>query len=116
QTGGTYTTATATDYFIRPVNREWLGEPGNSIVFSNLSGTYFTAGYNTVQLTGKLGWAVVPPEVERIAASAVVAQHLTKGSEGPRAVIGPDGRAVILRDISPADYATLIGFQDPTVA
>jgi hypothetical protein len=98
------------------VDRTWLAEPGRRIVFSDQSGTYFSAGYNTVQLTGKLGWAEVPPEVGRIAASAVVSQHMTKGSEGPRAVIGPDGRTTILRDISPADYQTLLGFQVATVA
>ena len=113
QTGGTYTAVT--DYLLRPMpaERDWSGAPATRIVFPTTSGNYFYAGYNTVSLVGKLGWAEVPPEVARIAATAVVAQHMTKGSEGPRAVVGPDGRTTLLRDISPADYATLMSFRGP---
>jgi hypothetical protein len=112
-TGGTYTATT--EYRLRPVvaERGWAGAPATRIIFPDSASSWFQRGFGTVQLVGKLGWASVPPEVERIAASAVVAQHMTKGSEGPRAVVGPDGRATILRDISPADYQTLLAFRGP---
>lgn len=115
QTGGTYTAVT--DFLLRPqpADRDWAGAPATKIVFPN-SGSYFSAGYNTVQLVGKLGWAEVPPEVGRIAATAVVSQHMTKGSDGPRAVVGPDGRTTILRDISPSDYNVLMAFRGPLIA
>ena len=116
-TAGTYTTATATTYGLRPLlsERDHLGEPARRVVFFDTSGAYFYAGYSTVQIVGRLGWAEVPPEVERIAAGAVVAQWMTKGSEGPRALVGPDGRTTILRDISPADWSTLMSFKTPVV-
>lgn len=115
QSGGTYTAVT--DYLLRPqpADRGYLSEPATRIVFPD-SGNYFTAGYNTVQLVGRLGWAAVPPEIERIAATAVVAQHMTKGSDGPRAIVGPDGRTTILRDISPADWQTIMAFRGPVIA
>jgi hypothetical protein len=103
-TGGAYTATTA--YYLRPQDRAWVGEPYTRIRLG--SGVWAYEGYDTVRVTGKLGWAEVPPEVQRIAASAVVAQWMTKGSEGPRAVVGADGRATILRDISPADWDTLM--------
>ena len=115
-TGGSFTTATATTYGLRPLEseRDHLGEPARRVVFLD-TGTYFYAGYSTVQITGRLGWAEVPPEVERIAAGAVVSQWMTKGSEGPRALVGPDGRTTILRDISPADWSTLMSFRVPVI-
>ena len=92
-----------------------MGEPARCVVFFDNGGGYFYSGYSTVQITGRLGWAEVPPEVERIAAGAVVAQWMTKGSEGPRALVGPDGRTTILRDISPADWSTLMSFKVPVI-
>lgn len=114
-TGGSYTTVTSTHYVLRPPasERDIFGAPASKVVIRDNAGSYFYAGYNTVQLTGKLGWADVPPDVSRIAAAAVIARHMGKGSEGPRAVVGPDGRTTILRDISPADYAHLMGFRGP---
>lgn len=117
ETSGTYTTI-STGYYLRPmtVERDHLGEPASRIVLADTSSYWFYPGYNTVQLTARLGWAEVPPEVSRIAVNAVVSQHLTKGAAEPRAVIGPDGRATILRDISPADWDTLLRLAVVTVA
>lgn len=111
-TGGAYTTTT--NYYLRPKDRAWVGEPYTRIRLG--TGVWAYEGYDTVRVTGRLGWAEVPPEVQRIAATAVVAQWMTKGSEGPRAVVGADGRATILRDISPADWDTLMRLSVVTVA
>lgn len=110
-TGGAYTATTS--YYLRPKDREWVGEPYSRVELHN---AWFREGYDTVRLTGKLGWSEVPPEVARIAESAVVAKWLSKGAEGPRAVIGESGRAIILRDVSPADWDTLMRFAVPVVA
>lgn len=109
--GGTYATATATDYFLDPPEYErgpyW---PATRIVFRSQAGTRFYDAAYGAEITGRPGWAQVPPNIARIGASAVCARFLTKGREGPRAVIGPDGRATILRDVSPADFATLMRY------
>jgi hypothetical protein len=110
-TGGAYTATTA--YFLRPKDRDWVGEPYTRI---ELYQSWFNEGYDTVKVTGRLGWASVPGEVSRIAQTAVVSQWMTKGSEGPRAVIGESGRAIILRDVSPADWDTLMRLSAVKVA
>ena len=110
-TGAAYTAVTS--YKLRPANREWLGEPYYRIELYD--GNWFYRGYDTVRVTGRLGWAEVPPQVSRIAAGAVVAKHLTKGSDGARAVIGENGQATILRDISPDDQRVLMGLAVPLV-
>lgn len=116
-TGGTYTTIASTGYALRPSATErapyW---PATEIALLSTSGAMFYDAINGAEITGKRGFAEVPPSVARIGATAVVNQFLTKGSSGPRAVIGPDGRATILRDISPADWATLMSVADPSGA
>lgn len=112
ETGGIYQSVPAADFAIRPMiaERTWLGEPGDAVVLTDFPTgptTFFFQGRNTVQLVGKLGWGAIPPEVNRIATTAVVSLHLTKGGDGPRVAIGPDGQMTILRDISPADWYTL---------
>ena len=109
ETGGTYATVTAADWFLRPFSaaREF-GWPATEVVISNVSGSYFAVGYNTVRVTMALGWDSVPYDIQAIAQRAVVASYLSKGSgAGGVATVGPSGEMRVLRNISPADRATL---------
>lgn len=108
ESGGTYTTVTAAEVFLRPtatVRGDW---PATRIDISDLSASYFSRGYNTVRLTGARGWDTVPYRIQAVAERAVVAAFLSKGSgAGGVAAIGPGGGTTILRHISPADRAVL---------
>lgn len=108
ESGGTYTTVTAAEWFLRPVSSERdHGWPATSIVISDVSGSSFTQGYNTVRLTGALGWATVPADVQGIGIRSAAAATLAKGSVGNAVPIGPNGGVTVLRNISPADRETL---------
>ena len=109
ESGGTYSTVTTAEWFLRPVIAEReFGWPATRIVISNLSGSRFYQGYNTARVTMALGWDAVPYDIQAIAQRAVVRSYLAKGSEGPdRAVIGPGGGMTVLRNLSPADRETL---------
>ena len=109
ESGGTYTTVTAGEWFLRPVVAERdFGWPATTIHISDVSSAYFTEGYNTVRLTGALGWASVPADIQAIGIRASVAAYLSKGSgAGGVAASGPNGSTWILRTISPADRETL---------
>lgn len=110
--GGSYTTIPATAYTLQPSGQERdPGWPATRIVLLSTSGIEFANALNGAQITGKPGWAEVPGHVARIAAGAVVGAFLGKGVSGPRAVVGPEGRTTILRDISPADWATLMTYR-----
>lgn len=113
--GGTYTTVT--DWYLDPPDFErdpfW---PAVWIRFPSTSGNVFYDASFGAEITGKPGWARVPPRISRIGANVVASKYLTGGKAGPRAVIGPEGQTTILRDISPADYATLMEYAVPRVA
>lgn len=109
---GTYTEITAGVYVDPPEHERSRGWPGTRVTLGSSANATFTAGKRTVKVTGAFGWAAVPPTIERIAIAAVVSRYMSKGAEGPRAAIGPDGRMIILRDISPADMAVLDQYRD----
>jgi hypothetical protein len=109
ESGGTYTTVTAAEWFLRPNAQERSpGWPATEIVISNISGSYFAQGYNTVRLTGALGWDSVPYNVQGIAIRAAASMLLSAGGKGPQVAVGPTGSMTVLRNISPADYQSLI--------
>lgn len=111
---GTYTEIAAAYYYLDPPEHERShGWPATSI--SLASGYYFYRGRRTVKLTASFGWAAVPPTIERIALAACVGRYMSKGSAEPRALVGPDGRMTILRDISPADMSVLDSYREPFV-
>ena len=114
ETGGTYTTVTAAQWFLRPVTAQReFGWPATEIVISDVSGSYFQSGYNTARVTMALGWDTVPYDIQAIALRAVVASYLSKGSgAGGVATVGPSGEMRVLRNISPADRATLDWYTD----
>lgn len=109
ESGGTFTTVTAAEWWLRPVESERdYGWPATSIHLSDQSSSYFAVGYNTVRLTGALGWSAVPYDIQAIAQRAVVSSYMSKGSgAGGVAAVGPTGAMTILRAISPADAKTL---------
>lgn len=108
ETGGTYATVPAAEWFLRPtVGRRDYGWPATRIEISDLSGSRVYPGYNTVRLTGARGFATVPANIAAVGERAVIASFLAKGSAGASAVIGPNGGTTILRHISPADRETL---------
>jgi hypothetical protein len=116
ETGGTFTTVSSTSWFLRPVTAERdFGWPATSVVLSDLSGSYFYPGYNTVRATMALGWATVPSDVETIGQNMVVANHMAKASGGPAALIGPTGAMTVLRNLSPEDRGKLDRYRTPLV-
>jgi hypothetical protein len=67
-TGGTYATADPSIYFLRPnVQDREYGWPATSIGLSDVAASRFFPGYGTVRLTGGLGWATVPADIQNVA-------------------------------------------------
>lgn len=118
--GGTYTTATATDYVLRPTPSERdPGWPATSLLFlDNAAGpvTWFYPGLNTVSIAGAFGWAAVPYEIQGIAIAAVTRKYLGKETATPAVQLGPEGGLTILRDISPSDRAILDAYRSVSMA
>lgn len=92
--GGTYTTMAATTYNLRPTaaNRTLgPGQPPDELELSDSpSGQTFYAGYNTVRLTGKLGWLSVPVTINAVALAAVIRRYAARQS-GQVPFIGGEG-------------------------
>lgn len=112
ETGGTFTTVPAADWFLRPVIAERsYGWPATSVQITDIptgSIGYFYPGHNTVRATMALGFAQVPYDIQAVALSAVVRNYMSKGSPGQvTALAGPSGQMVILRGIGPQEMATL---------
>lgn len=109
ETGGTFTTVAAGEWFLRPVTAERsYGWPATEVHITDTSSSYFAPGYNTVRATMALGFAQVPYDIQAVALSATVRNHMSKGSPGGvTALAGPTGQMVILRGIGPQEMATL---------
>ena len=108
ESGGTYTTVTAAEAFLRPVaSQRDDGWPATRITLSDTSSSRFYPGYNTVRITGARGFDTVPYNIQGIAQRATVAAYLSKGSGGTTAAVGPTGALTMLRHISPADREAL---------
>jgi hypothetical protein len=117
-TGGTYTTATASDYYIDPPEFERdPGWPGNRIVLrSNGSSIFYNASYGA-EITGSFGFPAVTPEIQALAARLVVAEHQRKGSAGGEQVtIGIGGQRTFEYALSRNDWMTLQSYRVPAVA
>lgn len=116
--GGTYLAALTTDYYLDPPEYDRPpGWPATRIMFRrNPTGsvTRFSDASFGVQITGRRGFAEVPPDVQRVGTEMVLSAFLTKGSgEAERAVVGPSGQPVILRD--PRHRAVLDGYRVPSL-
>lgn len=116
ETGGTYATATAADFLMRP--RPNADGPALRLeVTPYPTGTpnLFYPGYNTVQLTGGFGPESVPYDIQGVALRATVRRVIGKGGGGAAVAIGPNGTEILLPDLSGADRATLEMYRLPLV-
>lgn len=118
ETGGTYTTVTAADVFLRPYSTSRsYGWPATSIQIADTSGSQFYTGQNTVRIVGALGWDKVPANIAAIARRAVIGGFLGKGSGAAnQAIVGPSGQMLVLRGIGPEDQRVLDRFRIPSIA
>ena len=111
ESGGTYTVITAADALLRPGELNRLpGWPATEIwLTDNPAGSVsqFNRGYNSVRITGALGFPAVPADIQSVAATAVVRKWQARQS-GQSDLIGSNefgGR--LLRWISPEERETL---------
>jgi len=120
ETGGTYTTAAAADWFLRPTAHERdSGWPATRIVIrDNPTGAVpqFYVGYNVVRLTGALGWASVPADIAGLAVNAVIRRYQARGSGVATALGSEDFGARILRWVSPEEREKLDWYRVVRVA
>lgn len=108
-TGGTYTAATSTDYYIDPPASERtdpVNDPGLWVRLRwNGSSTFYDAAHGA-EIVGAFGYAVVPADIQGVATRAVVRRVIGKAG-GPAIAVGPNGTDFFLPDMSGADKATL---------
>jgi hypothetical protein len=116
-TGGTYSTVTATNVFLRPSDGERPpGWPATRIELSDWGSAYFRGGYDTVRVTGTFGFAAVPPAIEQLALTLVVAaMRETATSGGETVVVNIDGSRTFERSLSTRDRTTLELYTDRPV-
>ncbi len=112
ETAGTFSTVTSTDWFLRPVTAERdFGWPATSIVISDLSGSWFYAGYNTVRLTGAIGWNTVPADVSAIAQKAVVRNFQARQSGQADLIGSSEFGSRLLRMLAPEERDQLTAYR-----
>lgn len=108
ETAGTYTAATVADVLLRPAPT--ADGPALRLFFTDYptgSQSLFYPGFNTVQVTGSFGPAVVPYDVQGVAIRAVTRRVLGKAAGGVSVAVGPSGTEFLLPDMSGADRQTL---------
>src|SRR3990167_2112283 len=116
-TGGDWSSIPSTDYFILPpVQKRQPGWPGFELWMTDIptSGNpypYFPVGIANVELTGLLGWAVIPDELRDVAETLVVRMYQARKT-GQSDVVGTDelGNPMISRLLSGRDLYTLKGY------
>jgi hypothetical protein len=83
-TGGSFTTVTASDWFLDPPEQERdYGWPATSIVIADVitgSVPYFYQGKRTVRVTMGLGFESIPADIDDIAANATVRAFQSKAA------------------------------------
>lgn len=115
--GGTYTTIAAASVLLRPLPAQRrAGFPADTVVITDLDVTdYFYPGYNTVKLTGKLGFVAVPADIEGVALAITVRRWQARKG-GQTDTIGPvDFGGTLLRFTSPEERSVLDRYVDPSV-
>jgi hypothetical protein len=111
--GGTYTTATAADYYLDPpaFNRS-PGWPANAICFlpSGASGSvvkFYTATFGA-EITGTFGFPSIPSDISGIALTLAVSSARERGAGGGDTVtVGIGGERTFERALSYKDRLTL---------
>lgn len=113
--GGTYTTATSSGYYIDPPVSERIDSdaPGYWIRFrSNATGpavSFVDAAFGA-EITGSFGYASVAPDIQGVAARAALRRFIGKGSAGAAIAVGPTGTEFVLPDLSGADRQTILDY------
>lgn len=106
-TGGTYTAST--DHYIDPPPSERtdpVNDPGVWVRLRwNGSSVFYDAAHGA-EIVGTFGYAVVPADIQGVAARAAVRRVIGKAG-GPAIAVGPNGTDFFLPDMSGADRATL---------
>jgi len=105
--GGTYTTATATDYYLDPpeFERDYGWPPTRIICRRNASSRFYDASYGA-EITGAFGWVSVPADIQGIAANASVRRWQGRGS-GTYAIATEEFASRLLRWTSPEEMEKL---------
>ncbi len=103
-TGGTLSTVSPSEYFIRPLNR-FNGEPGTRIEMYPGS---FYAGYGTVAVTMVAGFLAVPDDVRGVAI-AIATRSWHGRQSGQADVVGSDdtGGPIVSTIVAPEHKRTL---------
>jgi hypothetical protein len=111
--GGTYTTLSASSYYLDPPEMErdanW---PATRVCLSRTGGAYFYSAAYGVEITGSFGWASVPYDIQSIAMDATKNRYQGKESGTFAVPLGPTGAVTILRGISPEARDTLNWYRD----
>lgn len=110
--GGTYVTLAATDYFLR--GQAGMNGPYRWLVFSDHpAGSYraWPEGYATVRVTGTAGWPAIPDDLTNLAL-VLVQRAWNARQSGYQNVEGVDenGRPIVGRFLQLPDYQTLKGY------
>jgi len=107
-TGGTYTLANATDYWLGPPDMDRdVGWPATSIVLNSTSALRLTSASFGAEIVGAFGFAAVPADIQGVAIRAVVRRFIGKGGGGVSVAVGPAGTEFLLPDMSGSDRSTL---------
>lgn len=120
-TGGTLTTVSASDIFLRPVDGERnIGWPPTEIWLSDIptgSVSWFYPGFNNVEVTGAFGFAAVPRDIELITLTLAGKRWLSRQA-GQADIVGTGeaGMPVVSRFLSRPDMATLDWYKGDWVA
>lgn len=118
--GGTYTTATAADYYIDPPEyTRQTGWPGSAIVIrSNASGpvTAFSDAEFGAEIAGAFDFAATPAAISHVALNLVVAAFRDRASSGGGGItINVDGSRTYDPMLTNKDRATLVYYSLPSV-
>lgn len=126
-TGDTLKVIPTTDWFLRPQAHEREpGWPYTELWMTDLPSTsnpvpmFLSHGerpghpgyFNTIELTGQLGWPAIPDDITAIALSLVVGLYRARGAGGGDSfTIGSDGSRTFERLLSYTDRQTLLRYQ-----
>lgn len=112
-TGGTFATVNAADYFLRPAAQDRSpGWPATEIWMTDVTvgavTPYFYPGFGNVRGTGVFGWASIPAEVQGVALTLLVSAARERGAGGGDSVtVGLGGERTFERALGYKDRQTL---------
>jgi hypothetical protein len=106
--GGTYSLASASDYWLDPpeMDRD-AGWPATGIILNSTSSLRLSYASFGAEIVGAFGWDAVPADIQGVAVRAIVRRYIGKGGGGVSVAVGPSGTEFLLPDMSGADRATL---------